>query len=85
MRKSEFFNIIFISYFFLYTPLVYGSERLELYFLTEKLLNTKILSTNEFIQLSLNSKYLGFRELKDDDKQNYTLSISRAIYPIITY
>ena len=85
MNRTKFFNIVFISYIFLSTPLVYGSERLELYFLTEKLLNTKILSTNEFKKFSLNLKSLGFRELKDDDKQNYTLSISRAIYPIITY
>ena len=85
MKTSELFNIIFISYFFLYTPLVYGSERLELYFLTEKLLNTKILNTNEFIQLSLNSKSLGFKDLKDNDKKKSIFSTNRAFYPIITY
>ena len=70
MKKLGFFNIIFIAYFFLFNPLVYGSERLELYFLTKKLLNTKILNTNEFIQLRVNSKSLGFKDLKDNDKKN---------------
>ena len=70
MKKSGFFNIIFISYFLLFTPIVYGSERLELYFLTKKLLNTKILNKNEFIQFSLNSKSLGFKDLEDINKKN---------------
>ena len=85
MKKSGFFNIIFISYFLLFTPIVYGSERLELYFLTKKLLNTKILNKNEFIQFSLNSKSLGFKNLEDINKKKSIFSINRAFYPIITY
>ena len=69
MKKLVFKYNIYNIHFFIYSRSL--RCEIELYFLTEKLLNTKILNTKEFIQFSLNSKSLGFKYLKDNNKKIY--------------
>ena len=62
-----------------------GSERLELYFLSQKVLSNKIVPVKDIIQFSTRSRSLGFEGFDTDQKQNYTVAIEKGIYPILAY
>ena len=62
-----------------------GSERLELYFLSERMINHKILSIQDAIQFNVKSRSLGFEGISINKKIDYTVKINRAFYPIIAY
>ena len=62
-----------------------SSERLELYFFSERLLSNKVLSFNDAIQFNIKSRSLGFEGIINNKKIDYTVKVNRAVYPIITY
>ena len=62
-----------------------GSERLELYFLSEKLLNNKIVPVQDVIQFNIKSRSLGFKGFSSGQEQNYPVALEKGIYPILAY
>ena len=62
-----------------------SSERLELYFLSERLLSKKVLTFNDAIQFNIKSRSLGFEGITNNKKIDYTVKVNRSVYPIIAY
>ena len=79
-----FWTLIF-SLFMNLCSFASGSERLELYFLSERILNSKIVPIQTVIQFNNKSRSLGFEGLSAVPKQNYTVAINRSIFPIFAY
>ena len=63
----------------------FSSERLELYFLSERIVNTKTLSVQDAIQFNIKSRLLGFEGFSTSQKKIPTLTINRSIHPVIAY
>ena len=62
-----------------------GSERLELYSLSQRMIDQKIMSIQDAIQFNVKSRSLGFEGISINKKIDYTVKIKRALYPIIAY
>jgi len=62
-----------------------SSERLQLYFLSERLLSNKVLTFNDAIQYNMKSRSLGFEGITNNKKIDYSVKVNRAFYPIIAY
>ena len=78
------FIFIVLSIYFGITSVLYCSERLDLYVLTQKLLETKKLNIFEIINLTRLSNQIGFSKFKYEDNQN-NFTTSQSIYPIMAY
>ena len=84
LRNSQCKVMLFLISSFLYS-FANGSERLELYFLSERMINHKILSIQDVVQFNDKSRSLGFEGISINKKIDYTVKINRAFYPIIAY
>ena len=85
MRKNFIkFIVIFFPIYISTISLLYSSERLELYALTQKFLETKKLNIFEIINFTKLSNQVGFSTIQYEDNQNYFIT-SQSIFPIMAY
>ena len=75
-------SLLIVSCFY---DIANSSERLELYFLSERLLSNKVLTFNDAMQFNIKSRSLGFEGITKNKKIVYTVKVNRAVYPIIAY
>ena len=62
-----------------------SSERLELYLLSERLMNKKIISFQDAVQFNMKSRSQGFEGFNRDQKQDNKISVNKAIFPILAF
>ncbi len=78
------FIVIFFSIYIGTTSFLYSSERLELYVLTQKILEKQKLNIFEIINFTKLSNQMGFSKIKYEDNQNI-FTTSQSIFPIMAY
>ena len=84
LRNSHCKLLMFLISLFL-CPFANGSERLELYSLSQRMIDHKIMSIQDAIQFNVKSRSLGFEGISIKKKIDYTVKTNRAFYPIIAY
>ena len=72
--------ILPILIFSCFYNLAYSSERLELFFLSERLLSNKFLTFNDAIQFNIKSRSLGFEGITNNKKIDYTVKVLSLIH-----
>jgi len=77
--------VLILILFYNFNTIANSAERLELYYLTEKILAKKIINYKELMQFNDLSQSLGFEVISSDQKINYSVKVNKAIYPIVAY
>ena len=77
--------VLILILFYNFNTLAYSNERLQLYYLTEKILTKKIINLKELMQFNELSQSLGFEVVSSDQQINYSVKVNRAIYPIVAF
>ena len=82
-RMKCYFICVLIS-FLLCSPAI-GSERLELYLLSQRLMSKGTISFQDAVQFDLRSRSQGFEGFNKYQKQKNKVSVNKAIFPILSF